>query len=125
MSDTDSDDDFKLEFEPSEVSRSLIALDPAVTTPRCESAINNLTTRAQSAVASDIRSIRGMFEQKRDELRRSYESSLKLIDQSEVDAVESYFISMFERNQSWISRTRTMMRWMLGMRPVVRTLGSS
>ena len=111
---SDNEGEFLLEYEPSALSRSLIALDPAVTTPECESKIKGLRIQAQDALLSDIQNIRSMFAAKRDELRRSYEASLSQVDQAEVVAVRSYFESMFAHNQSWLSRVGTLVGWLFG-----------
>ena len=111
---TDHDDDFVLEYAPTKLSRSLIALDPAVTTPECEHRIDTLRVKAQQALLKDITSIRSLFEEKREHLRKSYEASLKLVDEAEVASVKSYFESMFDRNQSWASRMNTLVKWVFG-----------
>lgn len=113
MTDTVIVDEFSLDYEPSKMSRSLIALDPAVATPKCERLIKELEQQSQHALAANIKGIRNLFGKKRDALRRKYEASLREIDEQEVSAIRSYFCSMFA-NQSFLQRTGTMLRWMLG-----------
>ena len=110
----DVESEFKSEYEPTPLSRSLIALDPAISTAQCEEKIKKIKKNAQVALSGDIKGIRSLFENKRSILRRNYEESLRMIDRAEVVAVEDYFENMFGQSQTWFSRTGSLVRWLLG-----------